>query len=436
MACNCTSQCSCGELTIPLGPRGFTGPAGQSPTLSLSATGLPNGTPPTVTQTGGPLNYQYLLGIPAGAPGPVGENATELFTTLSAAFTVPALNTTTVITVGDTSWMQPGAWLYIRGGGYFRISSVPSPTTVQVNNAGSNAFGVGVGWPTGVQGNAPAGDTVNVVTGALAAVQVIHAAVPGLPGTDGENGSTGPAGATGTAGVAAELLVTNTTPVAAPAAGRSSVIVTDSATAPTFTVIQTWNGSAWAQTANIQGAAGTQIVNTAGDPNVTLPAGPVGTYAVRTDIPSMYVKTGSTTWSSVVSLTPTFAQIATQSGGDLGNVPAYTQRIIGYIPRRVTHTAPGTYTLDLQYEGIEIDANQDIELDWSLTNYAENGQWTFAVENIDGSPINVTYASGRWRKATGVTPPATLAAGAIQVYQCVKVGSTMVITNTYVVTTV
>lgn len=422
MACNCNSPCDCEELVIPLGPQGFPGEPGITPSLNFTVSTLAAGSQATVNQTGGPASYNVAIGIPRGdtGTGTAGTNGTDggnAYTTLTAGFTQPALGSTVTLSVVTTDWMEPLQWIYIPGGGYYKIFSINSGTTVIVWNPGSVQ-----GFPTGISTNAAVGATVG-----SNGVGVTPGGIPG------DVGQVGPIGTPGDDGTDAELLVVYSNPVSAPAPGRSSVIVTDSATTPTFTVIQTWNGSAWAQTANIQGAAGTQITSTGGDPNATLPAGPIGTYAVRTDVPSIYVKTGASTWSFVVTLTPTFTQVATQSGGDFGTVPVSTRTVIGYAPLTDTHSAPGTYTFDLQYQSIEVDADKDIELDWDDTAYGDNAQWLFSITNTDGAPINITYATSQWSKDTGLTQPATLAASATQIYVCYRSGTRMLIANTFVV---
>lgn len=422
MACDCTtSDCGCDTLDVPLGPRGLAGPPGITPRLIFSVATLPAGSSATVSQTGGPASYDIILGIPAGAtgagnPGINGTNGLNAFTTLTAAFTQPALSGIATISVVDNSWVEPDQWIYIPGGGYYIVVTPVGSTTIQIRNPGPAQ-----GFPSGVTGNAsPATNIGGNGTG------VTPGGIPGNAGATGETGENGDTGAD------AELLVVNTVPVSAPAPGRSTVVVTDSATTPTFTVLYTWNGSAWAQTANIQGAAGSQIINTPGDPNVTLPGGDLGDYAVRTDVPSMYVKTGVSTWTSVVSLTPTFEQVATESGGDFGTVPGYTQAIIGFEDQTYNHNSVGTFTFDNAVQSSVVLADKDIELDWDDTGYTENGNWLWQITNTDASPINVTYATGQFAKDTGLSLPSTLAASATQVYHLVRQGSRMLITNTYV----
>lgn len=427
MACStCTTDpCACG-LTVPIGPRGFTGEAGPPPTLTFAVTTLAPGSNATVNQTGGAGVYTVSLGIPRGAtgtgtPGTNGTNGLNAFTTLTATFIQPSQSFPVTIGVVDSSWAQPGQWVFVPGGGYYIVATVPSSTSITLTNPGAAQ-----GFASGVPGNAAAGSSVGTAgTGVTPG---------GRPGIQGE---TGAAGDTGDPGADALLLVTTTAPVSAPPAGQRTVIYTDSATTPTFTRIMEWDGAAWNQAANIQGAAGTIWVSTPGDPSVTLPSGPIGTYVLRTDVPSIYVKTGASTFTLQSSLAATFTQVATTSAGNFGAVPVRTESMIGFDPNTDTHTAPGTYTFDLQYQSTDVAADKDIELDWDDTAYGFGGMWTFSVENTDGSPINLTLAASQWTKKTGLTIPATIAAGATQFFVCYKSpdGASMLIADTFVITT-
>ncbi len=428
MACNCSSStCGCGTLTIPRGPRGFDGEIGPAPELVFpTPTTLPPGSDVTINVVETLGTYTISLGLPAGATGTgtAGTNGRNAFTTTTAPFSQPA-NTGAVylnglpIQVVDNSWAQPGQWIYIPGGGDYFIRSKSGLTTINIANPGFPYYS------TGIVSNAPVGTVIGTGAGVTPG---------GRPGTDGATGGTGIPGTDGNPGVDAELLVVSTVPVAAPAPGRATVIVTDSPTTPTFTRLYSWNSgtTSWNAVGNIQGAAGTQIVTTPGDPNVTLPVGAIGTVAIRTDVVSIYTKTGTSTWTLSASVTPTFQQVATTSSGDFGTTPVSTQRVMGFVPLNDTHAAPGVYTLDLQYQGIEVNADKDIELDFDDTSFGEQAEWVFAVTNTDGSPINVTYTAGKWAKATGLTEPATIAAGVTQFFHCNRFGTRVIINNTYV----
>lgn len=431
--CNCNQNPCCCELDVERGPRGFQGVPGPAPNITIGTvtTGAPGSTA-SAAITGTTPALVLDLTIPAGddgaagAAGAAGEDATELFTNL-VSFFMPAPGSSSPATVGDTSWMVPGGWLYIQGAGYLYISSIISPTQVQLTNPGPAPLpGFVNGWDPNVPGNAGSGPVLS--TGAIN--QVIQAAVPG----QGEDGGTGPTGPTGPSAL---IPVVYSIPVAPPDPGEEFQIYTDSATTPTVITGYSYRGGAWNADVNLTPAAGTKMVNTAGDPNSTLPAGTViGDYAWRTDVPSLWLKTGAATWVNLFSVAPTFTQVATTSGGDFGTVPVSTQRVIGFANLADTHTVAGTYTFDLQYQSVYIQADQNIDLDWSAASYSDNAFWLFQIENVDAAPINVTYAATKWSKDTAITEPATIAAGATQVFVCFGSKGTLCIDKTYVVATI
>lgn len=425
MACtSCSSSpCSCEALQIRIGPRGFTGPAGPAPALTFGVETLAPGSDATLTPTGGAGLYNLLFGIPAGATGPqgpAGANGTNgiAYTTLTSAFTQPALGDLVTITVGSTAFMELGQPIFIgQGGSYIAASNPLSATQIIVVNPGPAE-----GYPAGVVGQTAPGATVPV-SGSLSQVTSV-----GRPGRDGTNGTPGPQGVPGPASI---IALTTTIPTLPPAPGAEVVAYTDNLVTPTVFQFYFYSGG-WTAGPNIMGTPGTLTVNTAGDPNSTLPAGPVGTYAYRTDTPSLYVKTGAATWNLLFTFIPTLAQVTTASSGLLDSVTMRTNRVIGYVPLAASFVVAGTYTLLLQYQGTDINATKDIELDWDDTAYTQNASWTFTVLNSDAAPINITYAASRWQKATGLTLPATLAANATQVYQAVRTPAGITITNTFV----
>ena len=63
-------------------------------------------------------------------------NNAELFTTLSAGFTQPALNATVVATIKVTSWLAEGQTVYISVGGYYSVQKIDKydPTQVTLLN--------------------------------------------------------------------------------------------------------------------------------------------------------------------------------------------------------------------------------------------------------------------------------------------------------------
>jgi hypothetical protein len=388
-ASNCGNCSTCAPDIKPgkRGPQGIPGPAN---TLTFSITALPPGSEPEVDVTGVSPNQNVAIGFPLAVPGtqgptgPAGDNATELFTNLSS-FTVPALNATATATVGDTSWMVQGAWVYIGTAGYFRVASVLSPTTVSLTNPGSS-----LGWPTGLPSQAA---PLTVIASDATQTQVIHAAIPGIPGA---------AGAAGAPGATPQLFVnaTTTIPVAAPADGGEIVLYYDNPTIPTIVAFYAWDGAAWNASPNLIGPEGTLWQTTNGDPNVTLPSGPVGTFVLRTDVLSIYQRVSPSTWTLVGSLTPTYDQVWTASSG-------LTTRPVYYTPDTETHTS-GKFTMDLTRVLTVVDVQAAIELDYStLTNY---GEWWLELENSTAGALAVTYTAGEWEEATGVTTLTLLAA--------------------------
>lgn len=413
MSCNCgSSPCGCESLSIPIGPRGFQGEPGPAPTITVgTVTTLPAGSQATVNFTGQFGVYTADFGLvtgdtgATGAPGTNGLNGVSYTTLAPPGFLQPALDSiATGVKVGTTAFISVGDWLSIAGGGYYIVSAVLNDTQVNLINPGPT-----YNYPNGINLQTP--PAVFVATDGTPN-QVKQGGVAGLDGADGAPG------ATGTPGVSAFVGLTTTIPVSAPGPGLKTIFYTDNVVTPTiFRAYFYDDGTAtWGAGPNIMGPAGTLIVTTGGDPNVTLPAGPIGTLAIRTDVPSLYVKTGVSTWAFVVSLTPTFQQVAVASAGAFGTVPVQTEAILGYTPFADTHTVPGSYLYDTQYASITLEADQDIELGIDSTNFTFSGQWLLQLTNTDASPINITYAASTWSKDTALTLPTTLAAGATQMF--------------------
>lgn len=402
-----SSPCGCSALEIPVGPRGFQGPPAPPPVITLGTpTALPPGSVPTAVITGtlGVYNIDFGLTVgdtgATGAPGTNGINGVA-YTNLAAPFTQPAIGGLVTITVGTTSWMSLGEPIYINGGGVYFVASNPlSATQIIIRNPGASD-----GFAAGVTGNAAAGVTVSIDG---FAAQVTPSGRPGEKGDDGTPG------ATGTPGVDAYVGLTTTIPVAPPGPGLKTIFYTDNLVTPTVFKAYFYT-SLWQAGPNLIGAAGTLIVNTGGDPNVTLPAGPIGTYAIRTDVPSFYVKTGVSTWAFVVSLTPTLDQVAIASGNTTTEIIS-TSKVFGTTPFADTHTVAGSYLYDTQYALIQLDADVDIALGINDSTYADGGSFCLQLTNIDAGAINITYAGATWSKKTGLSLPATLAAGATQFY--------------------
>ena len=412
MSCGCSSSpCGCESLTIPNGQRGFQGEPGPPPTITVgTVTSLPAGSTATVVFSGAFGNYSADFGLvtgdtgAAGAAGTPGANGIS-FTTLGApGFIQPALDgIATGVKVGTTVFMAVNEWIYIQDGGYYIVSAILNDTQVNLINPGPT-----YNYPTGVNLQTPPG--VLVATNGASA-QVTPGGVAGL------DGAAGAAGAAGAPGVDAYVGLTTTIPVAAPGPGLKTIFYTDSLVTPTIFKPYFYT-SLWQAGPNIMGPAGTLIVTTGGDPSVTLPAGPIGTLAVRTDVPSLYVKTGVSTWAFVVSLTPTLDQVMIASGNAVSEI-INTGTIVGYTAFADTHTVPGAYLYDTQYASIALEADQDIDLGIDSTNYSGSGQWLLQLTNVDASPINITMASTTWSKKTGLSLATTLAAGATQMYHFV-----------------
>lgn len=406
-----SSPCGCSALEIPVGPRGFAGAPGPAPVITLGTpTALPPGSVPTAVITGtlGVYNIDFGLTVgdtgPAGAPGTNGINGVA-YTNLAAVFTQPAIGGLVTITVGTTSWMSLGEPIYINGGGVYFVASNPlSATQIIIRNPGAAD-----GFAAGVTGNAAAGVTVSI-DGFNAQVTP-----SGRPGDKGDDGAPG---ASGTPGVDSYVGLTTTIPVAPPGPGLKTIFYTDNLITPTVFKAYFYT-SLWQAGPNLIGAAGTLIVNTGGDPNVTLPAGPIGTYAIRTDVPSFYVKTGVSTWAFVVSLTPTLDQVAIASGNTTTEIIS-TSKVFGTTPFADTHTVAGSYLYDTQYALIQLDADVDIALGIDDSMYADGGSFCLQLTNIDAGAINITYAGATWSKKTGLSLPATLAAGETQIFHFEK----------------
>lgn len=393
MSCGCKTECAPFVVTTQ-GPQGEPGP--PVVITSLTVLPLPPGTDPSTQVLGTDGVYSLVIGFPLavpgvqGAQGDAGTPATNLFTTLTA-FTVPGLDSSTVAIVGNTSWMTIGGWLYIRGAGYFRISNILSPTTVQLSNPGN----LSVWGASGIPLQAAPG---TVVTPDATANQVIQAGIPGIPGATGQTGGTGPSAPPN------EIVIVTTPPVGAPAAGRELQVYTDSLSAPSTVQLYAWDGTAWDASPNLIGPAGTVITTTNTDPTSSPPSGPVGTIIIRTDVAGIYVKTSGSTASLLVSLTPTFNQVWAQSSGAMQNAIYYT-------PLLYTHTSDASpYVLDLTRKLTVINLQDNIELDYgSLTVYAE---WILEIENTTVGSLNVDFTSGKWEEAASLAISAPIAVGA------------------------
>lgn len=428
--CGCTSTpCGCETPNIPRGPRGFAGPAGPAPNIEIGlvTTGAP-GSPAAASITGTSPNLTLNLTIPEGDTGPAGPagtngtNGVPAYTSLELQFTQPVIGGVTVppVQVGNTSWMAIGEWVYVQNGGYYIVDFIHSPTLVTLRNPGAAD-----GFTTGVPGNAVNPQIVGVTSNDA---QV----TPG--GRPGTNGSTGPTGPTGNPGQDAFIQVVNTIPVAAPPPGEEFKIYTDSSTNPTVITGYSWNGVSWAATANLTPVAGSQIYQTVGVPLAGL--GKNGDWAFDSGTLAVYYKSAGT-WTNPFNLSATFTQVATASSGNMGTVPVRTPRIVGFDPLAVTHSTPGTYVLDLQYQAFAIGANKDITLNWSDASFAYSGVWEVQIENTDPSSIDIDITAGVWAEdaSLALTFPIILASSDVRVFvlRKSKDGTRLIIENTYLV---
>jgi hypothetical protein len=187
-------------------------------------------------------------------------------------------------------------------------------------------------------------------------------------------------------------------------------------------------------TANLTPAAGSQIFSTVGIPGSG--TGNNGDWAFDSVSLEVYYKVAGS-WTNPFTLAATFTQVANNSGGDMGPVPVRTPSVVGFDPLAVNFTVgPGTYTLDLQYQGFAISADKNIDLAWSDTSFNYHGVWEVQIENVDlASSIDIDIAAGAWAEnaSLGLTFPIALAHGDIQVFVLRKpmTGARMIIENTY-----
>jgi len=422
MSCGCSSSpCGCNTPNIPRGPRGYQGPAGPAPDIQTSVTPLTAGSTPTVTVSGTAPNFTLNFGLPAGATGPSGAPGAPgpagaaPFSALTAAFVQPAVGNPVNITgtAGSFNWAAIGEPVFIKGGGKYTVGQILSSGSVlKVTNDG------GAGNAAPLTTILPDGTNSQVTP----------------TGRDGATGAAGAAGAPGAAGLPGVIEVVNSIPVAAPAPNQTFKIYTDSPTNPTVITGYSWNGISWVVTANLTPAAGSQIFSTIGVPSSV--TGKNGDWAFDSVTLEVYYKTAGT-WTNPFDLSATFTQVATASGGDMGTVPVRTPRIVGFTPLAVTHSAPGTYILDLQYQAFAIEADKDIDLSWTSASFTHSGVWEVQIENVDPAAIDITLSAGLWAEDAGlaITTPISLAAGATRVFVLRKnmAGTRMIIENTYLV---
>jgi hypothetical protein len=169
---------------------------------------------------------------------------------------------------------------------------------------------------------------------------------------------------------------------------------------PTVFQPYAWDGAAWVAGPNIMGPRGSATFFQAADPNLSQPSGSQnGDVVVRQNGTTLqyYRRITSGTWG----LEASFSLAGTTT------VP-------------ITHSAPGTQTLDLANFSYVITADKPLELDWDDTNYNGQGAWTVVIENVDAGSIALTYATGQWEEDAAVTLPSTIAAGAILILRFIQ----------------
>lgn len=422
------TDCSC-NLQIPRGPRGLQGIPGAAPNFTVNTSTLPAGQPASATVTGTSPNLTLNLAIPQGAQGPAGQGTPGVdgipaFAPLLAGFTQPAVNSTVTITTnGSFRWAVQGESIFVGGGGYYTVATQPvSPfTSLTIRNVGG-------------AGNATPG---TAVTPNGAQAQVTPSGPPGPTGNPGTNGLPGAAGASGV------IRVVTTIPTTAPLPGQSFVIYTDNPTTPTVVTGYSWNGSAWVASVNLTPVAGTLTIFVNGDPNTLLPAGPVGTIAIRTDQVSQidyYIKSTPSSWTlqDSITISNTITQTVVAGSNLINGQALSTNRVVGDVPFLEVAPPAGLYTLRAQYGTTHIQIDKPIELNWESVSYSGHATHILYLENIDLSSKAITYTTGRWARNPAATLPSTLAVGATQVFvmRFNAARTRMIIEHTYVVTNV
>lgn len=99
-------------------------------------------------------------GSSVGPGGEKGEQGYNSFTTTTDEFEQPGIGDTETVLVENTSWMGVGQIVYIEGGGYYKVDTINSPTSVDVENLGylNNAnVGTTVSSPALVSPSGPSG---------------------------------------------------------------------------------------------------------------------------------------------------------------------------------------------------------------------------------------------------------------------------------------
>lgn len=117
--------------SLPYG--GLVGPAGRGITsiTRTSGTGAA-GTIDTYTITYSDATTS-TFSVTNGANGATGQAA---YTTTTANFTQPAVNSTVSVSVASSAWMTQGMIIYIGNGGYYTVTTISNSTSIVVTNLG------------------------------------------------------------------------------------------------------------------------------------------------------------------------------------------------------------------------------------------------------------------------------------------------------------
>jgi len=367
----------------PLQNLQFLLPYAQSPVFNPEVVVIhepPGGTPSAAINNSNPLEPQLGLALVDGDPGTDGISP---FTSLDASFLMPNVDTSVIITVGDTSWMTDGMWVTVSGagnpslpllytGGWLVVSAVLSPTSVTLLNPGAEW-----GFPTGIPTNRTPGTTILSF---------------GTPNQIVVSGPPGPESEPGTSGLTPEIEIVYIVPVSPPVSAAYNLkLYFDVAPPgiPTIAQFYSWDGASWLAGPNFASTGGTLWFTGTADPNVAPPSGSklldfyiqfTGTNAVY------YQRTAPSTWTIV----GTVALLGTTTSVD-------------------THTGGGAYTFDAAVFSFVIDTDSDIDLFADTTNYDGAGTWLFSIFNSDASPHDLS-AGGL--SVSGIpTLPLTIGAG-------------------------
>jgi len=81
---------------------------------------------PIVVGEAGPQGSQGLAGI----NGTNGTNGVNAYTTTTASYTQPSVNSAVNITLANTNWIAVGQYIYIQAAGYYLVNTVPTSTSI------------------------------------------------------------------------------------------------------------------------------------------------------------------------------------------------------------------------------------------------------------------------------------------------------------------